>query len=154
MPHSVRFSDKRVRIRGGGGEKDLPAHTHLPTNTKIPPPCKNLSNSCTLPQWSLASMEVPSGLGETSPIERALSRTRQRGLSPLSLSQPQLQIRHGDKSPQAFNVERAQMFGTEIRAWQRCVWPQSTSLFSAVWEREGFLFTRESRATTRDGLLV
>lgn len=29
-------------------------------------------------------------------------------------------------------------------AWQRCVWPQSTPLFNAVWERESFLFTRGS----------
>lgn len=33
------------------------------------------------------------------------------------------------------------MFGTEIRPGRDvCVWPQSISLFSPVWERECFLF--------------
>lgn len=72
---------------------------------------------------------------------RDLSRTRQGGLSPLNYPQPRLQIRHGDKSPQALSRKRAQMFGTEIRpARVVCVATEHFSIHYCVGESEGFLF--------------
>lgn len=72
---------------------------------------------------------------------RDLSLTRQGGLSLLNYPQPRLQIRHGDKSPQALSRKRAQMFGTEIRpARVVCVATEHFSFHCCVGESEGFLF--------------
>lgn len=61
----------------------------------------------------------------------------------MSLSQPQSQIRHGDKSPQAFDRERAQMFGTEIRPG-RDVCGHRALLYSKLCGRGSAFFSLEA----------
>lgn len=54
----MMFSTQRVRFSDKTTGRGLPVHTHLPTNTKIPPPCANLSNSCMMPQSCPVSFPV------------------------------------------------------------------------------------------------
>lgn len=135
----VRFPDK---TRGG----DLFAHS--PTLKHTNPPFLN-TKICQTIGWFFFFFSCALLNGDALLHREKWALLRQtwanmtgRFFPPLSRSQPQSQIRRGDKSPQAFNSERGSNVWHWDTAWQSCVWPQSTSLFNAVWERERFLFIR------------
>ena len=135
---------------------DFPAHSPLPSNTLIPLPNKKICQIFPpfffffffffIPVFSLSyrfngdalcsrrnnpywGRPEPNTIGRPSPIEP---------LSTTVADQTWRQKPAGLQQRQGSNVWHWDT------AWQRCVWPQSTPLFNAVWERESFLFTRGS----------
>lgn len=120
-----------------------------PSDTQIPLLNKNLLDVASLPSFSFPVCSLSCGFNggalcsaRNSPYwERPEPNTigRPSPIEPLSTTVADQTRRQKPSGLQQGEGSNVWHWDT---AWQRCVWPQSTSLFTAVWERECFLFIR------------